>query len=750
MSGHQTADRATADDSSLMEMIGAVRKHFWLALAVVVLTVFAAGSYGLSRTKIYRAQATLQIDPRPPTPLGQNVEGVVELGTRNYWATLEYYNTQHKLIASLPVALAAVRELGLQHDLAFLQNRVTAGEPPEKKPTEEQAAHALMSRLSVNPVKESRLVEVTLDDADKERAARVLGAVLRAYVAHNIDKMMDSTSSAVQWLGVQLESLREELGDSELALHNYKLEKQIASLGIDDQTTMLKQQMAQLSTARTEVQAKIQAAGARVAQLKGLDPTEPQEIPQMELLGSEEFKRMRTDYLANIRERQALIGAGKGDKHPLVMAATARVEAGKAALKDEIENIQKGAERELSALRQQAGGLGALLKQAEQEALELNLMEIEYSRLKRTKDNNEKLYSLVLERSKETGLTQMLKVNNIQTIAPPATGPAPVAPRLTLILGAGTLFGLALGFAAAFGRERMDRSIKSADELEKGLGILPLGAIPTMREQRGGESKRSGRRRRTADQRNGWLDRYVAEHTTSGFAEAVRAIRTNLMFMSPDQPMKRLLITSPNPSEGKTTVASNLSIAMAQAGQRVIFVDCDLRRPRLEKIFPSPHDGPRPSLSESLLDPTSLDGARLESTIENLSVLPAGPTPPNPTELLHSEAFTRLLDRLSKEYDLVLIDSPPLIVTDAAILSKSVDGTILVVRALRTHKKAAVGALRAIRDVGGNVVGAVLNAASSRSSYSGYGGYGYGYGYGYGQSPYGRSEAKQSSEQASS
>jgi len=709
----------TEDEIGPAEIVlGALRRHLWLAVSLLITSVVVAASIGMSRTKVYRAAATLQIDPRPPTPLGHGVEGVVELGTNNYWANIEYYNTQHELIRSLPVALAVVRELSLHKDTAFLQNQAVAT-PPAFELTPETAASILRSRLGVFPTKESRLVQVTLDDANPSRAARILDAVVRAYVTHNMDQAVESTSSAVEWLGEQLESLRTELNESELALHEYKLEKQIASLGIDDQSDILRAEIGQLTEERTRVRAKIQEAKARLSQLAKVDVTDPESIPQMELMDSHELKALRSAYIASVRDQRALMGSGKGENHPEVQGAAARVAATSHALSVEVQNIKNGAQKQLSALEQQEGGLRQLLAEAEKKALDLNLMEIEYNRLKRTNDNNEKLYGLVLERSKEAGLTQALRVNNIQVLAPAATGPIPVEPRMTLILAAGVVAGLVLGLGAALGRERMDRTIKSLDELEQRLHLVPLGSLPELPNAvlAGGK----GRRRRSI---TGTPPELVTlEQPGSAFAENVRAVRTNLLFMSPDQPFRRLLVTSAQPGEGKTTVASALAIAMAQAGQRVILVDCDLRRPRLHKIFGQPQG--RSSLSESLLDPAHLDLATARTDLPRLSVLPAGPTPPNPAELLQSDSFRHLLTRLEREFDLVILDSPPLVVTDAAILATRVDGSVMVVRRGTSDRRDVQRARRAISDVGGSLIGAVLNAVRVSD-----GGYGYGYGYG--------------------
>ncbi|HXS16834.1 MAG TPA: polysaccharide biosynthesis tyrosine autokinase, partial [Polyangiaceae bacterium] len=374
------------------------------------------------------------------------------------------------------------------------------------------------------------------------------------------------------------------------------------------------------------------------------------------------------------------------------------------------------------------------LRSAEAEALELNLMEIEYARLQRTKENNEKLYDLVLERSKEAGLTKMLNVNNIQVLDPPAILETPVKPRVPVVLALGAVLGFILGLGAAIGRDLQDTSIKSPDDLENRLGVASLGVIPSIGKAKMGARQDAERRRRLSGATDvDSPELKVHLEPNSGFAEAIRAVRTNLLFMSPDKPFKRLLVASAGPSEGKTTLACCLGVAMAQTGRKVLLIDCDMRRPRLHTLFRDQDDThPRSTLSQSLLDPPSLRIESLKTFVPGLDILPAGITPLNPAELLQSDTFAHLLDRVSQTYDLVLLDSPPLVVTDAAILSNRVDGVALVVRALQTDIRAAKRALRALNDIGARVVGAILNDASSKGgNYGYYGGY-HGY-YGHGQ-----------------
>lgn len=199
----------------------------------------------------------------------------------------------------------------------------------------------------------------------------------------------------------------------------------------------------------------------------------------------------------------------------------------------------------------------------------------------------------------------------------------------------------------------------------------------------------------------------------SGVAEAARTLRTNLLFMAPDRPFQTLLVTSAGPSEGKTTVACCIAVAMAQAGQRVVLIDCDLRKPRLHRIFGK---DARSGVTTALLE-ESIDDVIKSTEVPNLSVITAGPIPPNPAELLHSERFKQFIEQVQGKFDWVILDSPPVVpVTDGVILSTLVDGTILVVRAFKTTKDLARHALRALLDVGANVAGCVLNSVNLNKS----------------------------------
>jgi capsular exopolysaccharide synthesis family protein len=265
-----------------------------------------------------------------------------------------------------------------------------------------------------------------------------------------------------------------------------------------------------------------------------------------------------------------------------------------------------------------------------------------------------------------------------------------------------------MGFALAWLREQLDASIKTPNDIEHKLGVTFLGLLPELDE---GDKRRRSRRRRRPEpvtEAIGVPELIVHSRPSSGLAEAARTIRTNLMFMNPDRPCKTLLVSSAAPSEGKTTVACSIAIALAQGGQRVCIVDCDLRRPRLHRIFDRAGDE---GVTSVLVGDAGIEDVAKPTMVTNLWSIPTGPLPPNPADVLQSERFREFIRELSNRFDRVVIDSPPLVaVTDSAIISRLVDGTVFVVRAFKTGKYLAAQGLRALRDVEAPIVGAVLNA----------------------------------------
>lgn len=720
------SERPLDDDSenlSLAELFGVIRKNWWLLLFLLLLGGVSAGFYSQRQTKIYKASATIQIDPTPPKPLGRDVEQAVDVGTTVYGNT-QYYQTQYRILQGRALGLQVVQRLALHRDQTFMLNLPPDAELNAEQRqltfTEDQAQAALKGRLTVSPPRDTRLVTIHLEDADPERAKRILRALVEIYIDHNIDTALASTSVAAEWLDEQVQKLRDELGETELALHSFKRDQRILSVSLDDQSNMLRREMEQLSSALTAVRTELEALRAREEQLADVNLEDPTVLPSRELLTSSVLTTLRSRYVGAKQQLEGLLGSGKGLRHPDVVAAQANLHVNRGALISEVRNLREALQRDVNAKEAEEAGLSRLLQSAKNQALELNRLALDYHRLERAKTNTEKVYSLVLERSKESELTRHMRFNNIRLIDDAFAPRHPVRPRLHLSIALGGAIGMLLGLTLAFARHFLDRTFKTGEDVEEKLGLPLLGVLP--RAAGSGSLNRARHRRRT-----GVSELLVHDEPTSTVAEAARALRTNLMFSSPDTPQNVLMVTSGVPFEGKTTVACWIATALAQTGKLVLLLDCDLRRPRLHRVYQRSSEI---GVSSLVVEPHLLEEADLCTDVPNLHLLPAGPRVPNPAELLHSERFEALLHRLRQRYDHIVVDTPPVnAVTDAAILSTKVDGTLLVIRAHSTPYESARHSARALRDVSPNVLGVVLNAFEQKRAGYGYGSYRYHYSY---------------------
>jgi len=470
-------------------VLRAVRKHWPIMVLFFVLSVVGTSVYTSRQVRIYEAIATIQLDPQPLTPLGhQNVES----GADSYWSNQEYFATQYQVLTSRRIAELVVKKLGLASDRAFLMNLPSTAASLANKdaaPTVvpvEDAAEALRARLQVVPIQDSRLARVKFTDADPTRAQRLLSAVVDTYVEQNLDTSMDATNKTVEWLDVQLKRLKGELESQEMNLHDFKLKYNLLSVSYDDQSNMVRAEIQQLNTNLTDLKAKKEAVAARLSIVQAVDPQDPGDVPATELVGNAALAELRTAYVVAKRDLVMMRAGGKSENHPDVQKLNAQVESSRAAIAQELQNIKNGAEIELANVNRQLAGLTGLYEGARQEAMRLNLKELEYSRLHRSKENTEKLFGMVLERSTESGLSKLAPFNNVRVLDRPLKPGAPVFPKTSTNLAVGIMLGLLLGFAGATGREMLDRTVRTSEDIERELGLAVLGSLPDVTREGGG------------------------------------------------------------------------------------------------------------------------------------------------------------------------------------------------------------------------------------------------------------------------
>ncbi|HXJ23378.1 MAG TPA: polysaccharide biosynthesis tyrosine autokinase, partial [Polyangia bacterium] len=418
-----------------------------------------------------------------------------------------------------------------------------------------------------------------------------------------------------------------------------------------------------------------------------------------------------------------------GAEYPRMKSLIGQMDTIRKAYEKEVDGVLATFEKSYQEMVDNERSLKALMEQQKKEAIELSKIEVEYKPLKRVSEQEEKMYGIIASRQKEIDITGPMKTNNVRVLERAVVPGVPVRPKPIQNLLLGLVLGLGTGIGLAFLIEALDNTLKTQQDVEQLLGTAVLGLVPVIGAAPGGEAAQVSDNLRERD-----LGVFLDPKSVA--AECCRSIRTNILFMSPDKPLKIMVVTSPSPQEGKTTTAINLGVTMAEAGSRVLLIDTDMRRPRLHRSFGVPN---QTGISTVIVGKASLDEAVKRTDVPNLDVLPCGPVPPNPSELLHTDRFGQVLAQIGKLYDRIILDSPPTsAVTDPAVLGNLADGVILVVKAGETTRDAATHARRQLATAKARLVGVVVNLIDFSNPAYGYEYYYrnyYRYGYTYGNGP---------------
>jgi succinoglycan biosynthesis transport protein ExoP len=727
------------DQIDLRKYFRILRKRLWHILLITLIVLGAVTFYTLRLPRIYKATATVQIETRAPRVLGREVEEISELGTGSYWTNKEYYETQYKVIKSRDVATRVVKKLKLNSDMEFLYPLEMMKDPGFRGKTVsvKEGAKRLQAMVLVEPVKDSRLVQISIEHPNPSKAQLLANEIAEEYIDYNLEVVLESTINAVNWLSNQMETLQGELEGAEKNLYDFKNNENILSVSLEDRQNYLANEIQKISEGMAEIKMKRIELTAKKKQIETIPTDDPLSMPITPLLDNSLIQNLKSQYAQLTQEKVKM-----AEDHDVNWPAMKELTDIKKNIQREVDNIMKAIELQYQETLEAEKGYRVQLADLQDKALDMNLKEIQYNKLFREKENTEKLYSLVLSRTKEADLQKILKANNIRILDRAIKPEAPVKPRVRLNILLGLIIGLMGGIGLAFLLEYMDITIKTQEEVEQELGLTFLGIIPSIGSNASRKShyyslksfkkRREHRRKGNGKEENGKVfnkDLFVLENPKSSVAECIRSIRTNILFKSAERPIRNILITSPAPQEGKTTVGISLAITMAQSGNRTLIVDTDMRRPRVHKAFNIPNTS---GISSAILGIESLSQAIVPSGVENLEVLPCGPIPPNPAEILHTKRFVEIVGELSLKYDRIVFDSPPVVaVTDAVILSTICDGVLIVIRPLSTLKSAARQAKKQILDVGGNIVGVVFNDLDLENRQYGYYHYYYSRKYGY-------------------
>ncbi|MDK9708663.1 MAG: polysaccharide biosynthesis tyrosine autokinase [Desulforhopalus sp.] len=565
---------------------------------------------------------------------------------------------------------------------------------------EDIVASLVQKRLTVEPVKNTKIVRISYSDKSPAIAKIIADAVAKAYMDEILDMKLTTSRYALQWMTAKAQDERKKLEASEMAMQTYMRANDLVT--VENKLTIIPQRLSefssQLSKAQTDrkvledVMRQISAAGKDVFQLEN--------IPIF--AGNEVLKRLR-ETIFKARQNINELSKKFGEKHPSMIKANDEISELISQQHAEINRVIASTRNSYELAKSQEKNLEELLTTTKSELLNLNEKFIQYSIMKRDVDANRLVYESLTSSIKKEGVTEQSSSVNVWVIKNAALPVAPSKPNIKRNLMIGLLLGLMAGIGCAFLIEYLDNTVKSEKDLENRYGLTVLGSVEKLKEK--GKN----------------IESYVVQKPLSPLAESYRLIRSGLLLSSAERPPQTILVTSMGPGEGKTSTTINIARVFSQGGKKVLIIDCDMRRPRVHTVFSMQNDK---GLSNYLTGNLS-ENIIHKVAGEEIFVITSGSIPPNPSDLVGSKKLKVLIEKMAENFDFVLIDSPPVqSVTDSLALTQLVDGTVVVVKAGGTTYEMVESGLKKLKDVQCHFLGFVLNGLSKSHApgayYSGY------------------------------
>jgi capsular exopolysaccharide synthesis family protein len=693
----------------------ALRKYAWTVVALVAVGITLAVVYTRRQPEIFEAKASVQIEPRLPDLLGQPDD----LVARSMVGGQDYYAQQKEVLGSYKLVRETVQTDNLYLRILSEQER---GDRPINELIDE-ATLRVRDGLTIKYPEQNRIMFVVVRDHSAELARDIANAHVKTYLAYSKGLLAGDITGANSVLKTEFNSAETELRDAEAAIYAFEKDNDLLAVTLEERQSIVSTGISAYTMKLNEAKAHHMELASKLDRLRKSANGDVLQSPILLMADTTSFDGLRAQYYAEHNKFKE-IQKQMGPKTTEYQMQEAKVDDLYAALQGEAKRMIESVQELLNAQVETENALKAEIDKATKEALELGPKVVSFNELQRKKRSAEDRYNILRQRLATANLNDRLNknraydVSNIKELDAAQLPTVPVAPNIRVnvaVAGAlSVLLGLGLVMLVVF----LDRSIKNTKDVAQITRTPVVGVIPLLEQLEGDGSDHA-------------RDLYVHREPTSPIAECCRALRTNVMFSSADHHLKTLVVSSANPREGKTTSVIYLGTTMAQSGQRVLLVDTDMRRPRLHVPMGVSRET---GLTNLIVGDRSCDEVIQKTEIPNLDLVPCGPLPPNPAELLMTQRFAKVLADLAERYDRVILDSPPLnVVTDTVVLSKHVDGTIFVVRAGNTLRDDLRRSERAIRDVGGNIFGLIVNAIepNSRSYGYGYGSYGYNYSYSY-------------------
>jgi succinoglycan biosynthesis transport protein ExoP len=720
---------------NLAEYLGMLRRHWKLAAVCCILGLAGAAIHYAITPKQYQATTVIQIERRNLTPLsngGQNP------WLENYW-NMEFYPTQYELLQSRGLAERVVKSLDLMADPAFNPG-AGAGKDGAHGPTPEDddavlgsLADQVRGGLSVTPVQGTQLVQLSYRAASPEFTARAANAFAESFIDMGVQDRYATAGKASSFLTTQIETLKREIQDKENQLQAFSRRSDIVTLDPASNVTVkrlevLNNSLMEAKRERIEKEAKYHET-----------LNAPRETVADSLSGGM-VTELRKEMLNLQRDYDSKLKTYKPDFPEMV---TLRTEIEKSqqhineVVREQVDKARSAAEANYQTVLRQEQSLDAELATLKSQAIDQNSAAVGYTNLKVEIETRRELLNELMRKQSETEVAVRLqdtRESNVRIIDKALVPGGPFRPSLRQDATYGVLLGLLAGIACAVLIEFLDRTVKSPEEVERKLGLPPLAVIHDVTEvgkaygyasgygygepspgekpvrvrpSRTTPEKREDRKeRKKSAAASPQIELVPHERPRTLISEAYRSLRTGLLLSSARE-LKAVAVTSAVAGEGKTATAANLAIVLAQLGRQVLIVDCDLRKPRLHQVF---HVSNRVGLVSQLTSGAEPAETILPTEVPNLWIIPSGPIPPNPSELLASDRMRDWLRAMRSRFDFVVLDTPPaLAVTDATIVGLLVDGVVLTLRSGKVTREEARLCRDRLRQAGIKILGAVLN-----------------------------------------
>uniref|UniRef100_UPI00405724B1 GumC family protein n=1 Tax=Candidatus Electrothrix sp. TaxID=2170559 RepID=UPI00405724B1 len=719
----------------LFDYLRVLRRRMWLILAVVAIIFSITALSTFSKIPYYTATTQVLIEKNMEKG---RLEGLLSSRT---WDP-DFKATQLQLIQSHNVALRVVENLHLDTKYkkyflgstlprsggfdALVQTLVTFGSSlvgsilngdkngtvqtengqatvdAGGKTDAEKIAGILQGSLTLSPMHNTKIVNVSYTHHEPKIAQMVANGVVQAYTEETLDIQTSTTKQTLNWMTVKAGEERKKLEDAERALQDYMRKNDIVT--IENKLAILPERLSQFSSELTAAQTEEKKYAAVYQQIKraGKNEKKLEAIPL--LANNSELQALRGELFAaeqNVRE----LSKKYGEKHPMMIKARSDQKLLQKKKRVEIERVIEMVKNNYELVKTRVKDLTKMMDESKAELQDMNKLFVEYTILNRDKEMNRNIYDALSSSIKKTNVTAQAMDLRIWAMKKAGLPLAPSRPNKKKELFMGLVIGLSLGIALVFFLDYIDNTVSAGEDLEKRYGLTVLGAVEDLPKK----SKN--------------VETFIIDNPLSAFTESYRLIRSGVLLSTPDHPPRTLLITSMMQQEGKSTTTKNLAYILAQNDKKVLIIDADMRRPRQHSMFGIDNsyglsnylsgntDEQQPSMIKP--QPDSL-----------ISVLPSGPIPPNPAELLGSKRMQTLLNKSIERFDFILLDSPPVQqVTDSLVLAGLVEGTITVLHSQKTTYDMLDSGIKKLKESQAHLLGFVLNRVTKRTAGQGYYGY---------------------------